>query len=81
VSPRAFPAIVKYLSNKQAKQFSDLQLENLEEWVTLELQFEYHEQALESLLTFGGSVKILEPIALRYSIKDYAEQILTVYTS
>jgi predicted DNA-binding transcriptional regulator YafY len=81
VSPRAFPFIVKYLSNKQAKQFSDLQPENLEEWVTLELQFENHEQALESLLTFGGSVKILEPIPLRFSIKDYAEQILTVYAS
>jgi len=50
------------------------------DWITLELPFEYHEQALEGLLAFGGSVEVLEPIALRYSIQDYAEQILGVYS-
>jgi predicted DNA-binding transcriptional regulator YafY len=31
------------------------------------------------LLKLGGTVEVLEPLALRYSIKDYAEQILGVY--
>ncbi len=49
-------------------------------WITLELPFEYHEQALERLLPLGGAIEILEPLALRYSIQDYAEQILAVYS-
>ena len=49
-------------------------------WITLELPFEYHEQALERLLPFGGAIEVLEPIALRCSVKDFAEQILAVYS-
>ena len=49
-------------------------------WVIAELQFEFHEQALERLLPFGGAIEVLEPIALRYTIRDYAEQILAVYS-
>jgi len=50
------------------------------ELVVVELLFEYHEQALEKLLPFGGAVEILEPVALRMSVIDYAEQILAVYS-
>ena len=81
VSPHAFASITKHLSDKQTEHLSGVQPGGLGEWITLELQFEYHEQALESLLAFGGSVKVLEPIALRYSLRDYAEQILMVYSS
>jgi predicted DNA-binding transcriptional regulator YafY len=49
-------------------------------WIRLELPFEYHELALERLLPFGGSIEVLDPVALRYSIRDYAEQILAVYS-
>ena len=49
-------------------------------WITLELPFEYHEQALERLLPFGGRIEVIEPLALRFSIQDYAEQILGVYS-
>jgi len=47
---------------------------------TVELRFEYFEQALKAALALGGAVEIVEPIALRYSIKDYAEQITSVYS-
>jgi predicted DNA-binding transcriptional regulator YafY len=49
-------------------------------WTTLEISFESHEDARSRLLRFGGVVEVLEPIALRYSLKDYAEQILAVYS-
>lgn len=49
-------------------------------WITLEIVFESHEDARGRLLRFGGVVEVLEPIALRYSLKDYAEQILAVYS-
>jgi predicted DNA-binding transcriptional regulator YafY len=46
---------------------------------TLELRFEYFDQALKGLLPMGRAIEVLEPVALRCSIKDYAEQILTLY--
>lgn len=49
-------------------------------WIALELPFEYHEQALERLLPLGSSIEVLEPISLRCAMKDYAEQILGVYS-
>ena len=49
-------------------------------WITLEIPFESHEDARGRLLRFGGVIEVIEPLALRYSLKDYAEQILGVYS-
>jgi predicted DNA-binding transcriptional regulator YafY len=48
--------------------------------ITRELRFEYFEQARERLLPLGNAVEVIEPLALRYSIQDYAAQILAVYS-
>jgi predicted DNA-binding transcriptional regulator YafY len=48
-------------------------------WIAIELRFEYFEQALRSLLALGCAVEVIEPIALRYTIQDYAAQILALY--
>jgi predicted DNA-binding transcriptional regulator YafY len=47
--------------------------------IALEPRFEYFDQALKGLLPLGGAIEVIEPIALRYAIKDYAEQILGNY--
>lgn len=47
--------------------------------VRIEIQFEFFEQALKAFLAMGRAVEVIEPLALRYSIRDYAEQILSVY--
>jgi predicted DNA-binding transcriptional regulator YafY len=49
-------------------------------WITVEIPFESHEEARGRLLRFGGVIEVLEPIALRFSLKDYAEQIIGVYS-
>jgi predicted DNA-binding transcriptional regulator YafY len=49
-------------------------------WLTIKVNFEYHDQARRSLLCLGGAIEVLEPLALRCSLKDYAEQILAVYS-
>lgn len=49
--------------------------------VNIVITFEFFEQALRALLAMGRAVEIIEPIALRVSIIDYAEQILSVYKS
>jgi predicted DNA-binding transcriptional regulator YafY len=50
-------------------------------WITYQVRFGSHEEARDKLLPFGGSVEVIDPLALRYSLKDYAEQILAVYSS
>jgi predicted DNA-binding transcriptional regulator YafY len=47
--------------------------------VLVELIFEYFTPALHGLLSLGGAVEVVEPIAMRYAIKDYAEQIVGKY--
>lgn len=48
-------------------------------WHTLILHFENFEAARKRLLSFGGAVEVLEPMALRRSIQDFAAQIEAVY--
>jgi len=47
--------------------------------VSVEMVFEHFYKALKGLLPLGGAVEVIEPAALRCSIKDYAEQILLKY--
>ena len=49
--------------------------------VSVAITFEFFEQAQRALLAMGRAVEVIEPIALRLSIMDYAEQILSVYQS
>jgi predicted DNA-binding transcriptional regulator YafY len=80
VSPQVIPSLLKLFGEGIQNLLEEAEQPDQMGWITLELPFEYHEQALEGLLAFGGAVEVLEPIALRYSIQDYAEQILGVYS-
>jgi predicted DNA-binding transcriptional regulator YafY len=51
-----------------------------EGWRIIETEFEYHEEARRKLLSFGGGIEVLEPVALRHSMIDYAEQIRKRYS-
>ena len=48
-------------------------------WLTLELPFESLEDARTRLLGLGGALEVLSPQALRYSLLDHAEQIVSLY--
>ncbi|MEJ2757905.1 MAG: WYL domain-containing protein [Anaerolineales bacterium] len=43
------------------------------------LKFDYESHALRTFLGYGNAVVVLEPLALRMTIKDYAKQILKIY--
>jgi predicted DNA-binding transcriptional regulator YafY len=51
-----------------------------EGWLTMSLTFENFETARTRILGFGGAIEVLEPLALRSSVADYAQQILAAYT-
>ncbi len=48
-------------------------------WAHLRLSFESLDDARRHLLGFGGAVEVLSPPALRWSMEDYARQILNQY--
>lgn len=48
-------------------------------WTTVDITFESFESARTRLLGFGRAIEVLEPVALRMSIIDFAEQISSLY--
>ena len=48
-------------------------------WVTLTLPFENFYAARDRILGLGATVEVLEPLALRLSVIDYAQQIVNFY--
>jgi len=47
----------------------------------LTLPFETLEDARERILGFGRAVEVLEPVALRKSVLDFAAQVVVLYTA
>jgi len=50
-------------------------------WQTVTLSFESFEDARTRILGLGNAIEVREPLALRLSVMDYAEQISIVYRS
>lgn len=50
-------------------------------WQELTLEYESFEEARRMVLSYGGAIKVLEPLALRRSVEDFAQQTLTMYSS
>jgi len=73
------PSIVAYVEEGRVP-FSPIPPKyNEQEWMEKELTFYSFEDARNKLLIFGSAVKVIEPISLKYNIKDYAEQVLNLY--
>ena len=47
--------------------------------IIIELDFDHFFASLKGILGLGNVVEVLEPVALRFSIRDYADQILLKY--
>lgn len=50
-------------------------------WQVMTLTFESFETARTRILGYGGAIEVLEPLALRTSVADFARQIQKIYTS
>ena len=48
-------------------------------WQTMTLTFEHFAEARRRILGWGNAIEVLEPLALRMCVMDYAEQISKVY--
>jgi predicted DNA-binding transcriptional regulator YafY len=80
---RVSPALVRILPLYFGRRVSDLLAEagppDAEGWFTITLSFESLEAARDRILNFGSAAEVLEPLALRCTLLDYAEQIVSFY--
>jgi predicted DNA-binding transcriptional regulator YafY len=81
VTVRIFPRLIPFLS----QVIDSIRQEHVEDAageheMVLDLRFASLEAARSWLLPLGSGLEVLAPLALRYSLQDYAEQILQVYS-
>ena len=85
VLARINPELLPYLPNifgEQVKYSIENQLSSdQDDWITIQLTFESFEVARAQILSCGRAIEIMEPRALRVSVVDYANQIVSFYTS
>jgi predicted DNA-binding transcriptional regulator YafY len=79
VAPDFIPVLPRYFGNAVRAKIEQAGLPDAQGWITLELAFESFEAARDHILGFGRGVEVLEPIALRKSVCDFAEQIAGLY--
>jgi len=77
VTPDFIPVLHRYFGDIN---IADTEPADSKGRITVELLFESIEAARERILGFGRGVEVLEPQALRRSVLDYAEQIVSLYT-
>jgi predicted DNA-binding transcriptional regulator YafY len=81
VAPDLWPTLGWYLGREPVVPMAPLGEPEPGSWVTVALTFSYFEEARARLLGLGGAVEVLQPLALRFSLRDFAEQAAAVYAS
>ena len=79
VAPDFVPVLIYEFGESVRERMQRAGPADAQGWVRLELHFESHFEARSRLLGFGRGVEVLEPLALRMSIADLAEQIKGLY--
>lgn len=74
------PMLARYFSNRSRQEFQQTGQPDSEGWATLQLSFQSFEAARDCLLGFGSGIEVIEPIALRLSVIDFAKQTVALYT-
>jgi predicted DNA-binding transcriptional regulator YafY len=80
LAPALVGALPAYFGARAAEILARAGPPTADGWMTVELAFDSFYQARERLLGLGGAVEVLEPLALRLSLADFAAQIAGVYT-
>jgi predicted DNA-binding transcriptional regulator YafY len=79
VAPSLAGRLPKLLQEKLPDQLNTPAVMPETGWQLMTLHFESFEAARTQLLGFGAAVEVLEPLALRISLADYAQQIHKLY--
>jgi predicted DNA-binding transcriptional regulator YafY len=79
VSPALAERLSRLLQDNLPDQLSAPPSMNRDGWQVMTLAFENFEAARTRILSFGGAIEVLEPLALRMSVADFARQIQNIY--
>lgn len=79
IAPTLLPRLAWYLGRESAASIVQLEDDSDDGWSTVAITFGFFEEARTRLLGLGGAVEVIEPLALRLSLRDFAEQAAAVY--
>ncbi len=79
LAPEALSLLAEYVGDRARRQVAQSHTPDADGWVTLDLPFESFVAARSRLLGLGRAVEVIEPEALRKSLIDFAEQIVSFY--
>jgi predicted DNA-binding transcriptional regulator YafY len=79
VRARVTPTLARRLALNQGMQMMEPPMRDTEPWPVVKLVYEDLEAARTAVLSYGGACEVLEPLALRRVVEDYAEQTLARY--
>lgn len=79
LSPESLPYLPLYFGSRARAWIEEGEISNADGWLTLTIRFESLPHARGQLLSLGCAVEVLEPLALRCSMIDYAAQISQFY--
>jgi predicted DNA-binding transcriptional regulator YafY len=77
---RVSPALAQLLAENRPETLMTQPSLPQESWQTLTLTFDSFESARVRILGYGGAAEVLEPLALRRSVQDFARQTLGRYS-
>ena len=80
VSPGLVPYVPLVFGDPIREAVAQAGPPDAEGWLTLSLPFETFEAARMRILGLGRAVEVLEPVALRMSVVDFAAQIVDFYS-
>ncbi|MGD2252895.1 MAG: WYL domain-containing protein [Anaerolineales bacterium] len=80
VAPGFVPELPKFFGYQIHAQINRANKIDPDGWIRVELPFESLGSARARILGFGRGVEVVEPEALRRSVIDFAEQIVSLYT-
>ncbi|MCJ7659345.1 MAG: WYL domain-containing protein [Anaerolineales bacterium] len=80
VNPDLNPYLWTHFGERVADRDTQVEVPDEDGWITLTLLFERFEEARRRLLGYGRAIEVLEPDVLRKSIKDYAWQVVDLYS-
>jgi predicted DNA-binding transcriptional regulator YafY len=79
LAPEALSYLPLYFGYRATEWFEHAETSQEDGWITITVTFESLQSARGQLLSLGRAVEVLEPLALRCSLIDYAAQVSQLY--
>ena len=80
VRVRVTPTLANILEQQRPATLMSPPMVDDSPWIDLSLEYESFEEARRMVLGYGGAIEVLEPLALRRSVLDFATQTKIIYS-